>query len=108
MNVPAGVTASTDPDGATAAGICAASGVAAGGTTVAKFSAAAGATPGQLRMGVIKAEGFAAGEFATAKLTFGATVPDASVFTVAGTLIVSDINGNPISGLTVTPSIQVR
>jgi hypothetical protein len=107
MNLPAGVTAKADAAGATEAGICNASGLAGGGTTVAKFTATAGAAPGQLRMAVIKAEGFNVGEFVTANLDFTGDAPAASGFTVA-TLSVTDINGNTISGMTVAPAVQIK
>jgi hypothetical protein len=75
-----------------------ASGVAAAGTTVAKFTAA---PAGQLRIAVIKPQGFTTGEFATATLNFTGTAPTASSITLVGTPVVADLNGNTISGLTI-------
>jgi hypothetical protein len=107
VNLPAGVVAKADTSGATEAGICNATGLAAGGTTVAKFSAASGATPAQIRMAVIKADGFASGEFVTTNLDFSGTAPTAGDFTIAAAFV-SDINGVTVSGLTVVPTVQIK
>ena len=104
MNLPAGVTCKADADGTAQAGTVTASGVAANGTPVAKFTAPSG----QLRIAVIKAQGFTTGEFATANLDFTGTAPAASGFTVVGAPVVSDLNGNPITGLTVTSALQIK
>jgi hypothetical protein len=101
INLPAGVTCSAATDGTTASGVVTASGLAGGGTPVAKFVAAAGSTPGQIRIGVIKADGFNVGEFATVNVNFTSDAPAASSFTVAGTPVIADLNGNTISGLTI-------
>jgi hypothetical protein len=101
INLPAGVTCSAATDGTTASGVVTASGLAVGGTPVAKFVAAAGSTPGQIRIGVIKADGFNVGEFATVNVNFTSDAPAASSFTVAGTPVMADLNGNTISGLTI-------
>jgi len=107
MNLPAGVTAKADAAGATLTGICNATGGAAGGTTLAKFTAASGTTPSQVRLAVIKADGFTAGEFATANLDFTGAAPAASAFTVVS-VSATDINGVTISGITVAPAVQIK
>lgn len=101
VNLRSGVSCKSDSDGTTQSGVVKASGVALNGTAVAKFTAASGATPGQIKMAVIKAEGFTAGEFVTVTIDFTGDAPKASDFTIAGTPSIVDVNGVPISGLTI-------
>lgn len=107
MNLPEGVTARADSAGATEAGVVAASGDAQGGTAVAKYTDASGSTPGQVRAAVVKAQGFTTGEFVTINCDFTGTAPTAAGFTVAA-LSVTDVNGVAITGLSVTPAVQIQ
>jgi hypothetical protein len=101
INLPAGVTCGAAADGTTATGVVTASGAADKVASVGKFTAASGAFPGQLRINAINASGFNVGEFATANVNFTGSAPAASSFTLVGAPVVVDLNGNPISGLTI-------
>lgn len=107
MNLPAGVTAKADTAGLPDSGIVVVSGAAAGGFVGAKYTAASGSAPGQIKIAVIKADGFNGGEFVTVNFDFTGDPPAASGFTVAA-LSVVDLNGVTISGLAVTPAVQIR
>lgn len=101
VNLRSGTSCKSDSDGTTQAGVVKTSGVAANGTAVAKFTTASGVTPAQVKMAVIKAEGFNAGEFVTVTLDFTGDAPKASDFTIAGTPSIVDVNGVAINGLTI-------
>jgi hypothetical protein len=107
LNLPPGVTAKADKTGATQAGVVVPSGVAQGAISVAKFTPGEGAAAGQVRIAIIKTDGFGAGEFVRVKLDVNGSPPRESDFSTAG-LSVTDINGATISGLTATPSLQIR
>ena len=107
INFPAGVKVNTvAATGEAAEGVVAASGIAAGINTLAtgKFTPAAGATPAQLRIGLINTAGFGLGEFVTIKfdLDSGGSFPaSATAFSVAG-FEADGLSGAPLSGISVS------
>lgn len=104
INFPAGVGVTADPaTGETAAGAVTISGGARVGSNmvVGKFSPASGATPAQLRIGLINAAGFGLGEFARVRIDLlaGGTFPaNASAFSVAD-FAAKDLNGSLLNGI---------
>lgn len=107
VNLPAGVTVKANSSGVPDTGIVVVSGAATGGFVGAKYTAATGSAPGQIKIAVIKADGFNGGEFVTVNCDFSGDPPAAGGFTVAA-LSVVDLNGVTISGLTATPAVQIR
>lgn len=107
LNLPPGVTAKADRTGATLAGVVVHSGKAQGAISVGKFTPAAGAASGQVRVAVIKADGFGTGEFATLNLDIAGAPPATTDFSTTA-MSVTDINGRVINGLTASLALRVR
>lgn len=114
VQLPAGVTCRADATGLTDAGSVLASGSAQGGVLLGNFTAAAGGTPGQVKLAVIPnlnsatTAGFATGEFATLNLDFSGAAPSVGDFTISGLNVVDFTSGQVINGLTATVAVQIR
>jgi hypothetical protein len=106
VNLPAGITAKADAaTGETQTGVVVASGNALGSTIVAKYTPATASQAGSIRGGLINTTGFAPGEFVTLNLDIGGAVPGVSNFSTSG-LIVTDVNGVTVSGLSAALALQ--
>ena len=110
VNLPAGVTLRTVPGSQeTAGGVVAASGVALSGTmTSALYTGATGTWPGRVRIMAVNANGFTTGQYCT----MNGTIAPGSVVTALGfsfaDFSASDQNGNVISGLTPSFTLEIR
>jgi len=95
VNLPAGVSVQADPaTGMVTSPVLMPSGQwEVGSIALAEYEPAAGAIPGTVRVGLINAAGFAAGEFArlTCEVVEGSS-PNASSFPIGG-LVVTDLSG---------------
>jgi hypothetical protein len=107
LNLPPGVTVQAAPTGLVAEGVMVPSGVAQGSLAAARFIPAAGPQPAQLRVALIKAVGFGAGEVATFHFDIKGTVPRPDDFSVAG-LKVTDARGASLSGVTATLGLKIE
>ena len=109
VSFPAGVTVDADAaTGEAAAGAVSVSGPAAAGSNtlvVAKFTPAAGGASAELRIGLVNPTGFALGECATInfKVDTAADMPGSKTVFQVTTTTVSDVQGNPLNGITVQP-----
>ena len=103
VSLPSGVTvASTANPPETDAGVAVASGEATSNSTIlATYVPPSGTTPAKARLLIANTSGFVVGEFVTVNgdITAGNTPQAADFFVTSFT--VSDLNGSPISGLTV-------
>ena len=97
VTLPTGVTVAKQADNSAADGVVVASGAAAGAGALLEVNAA---TAGQLTLGIISTNGFAAGEFVTIKADVAAGFfPKPSDFSATINDQVSDTNGTSISGV---------
>jgi hypothetical protein len=101
--LPAGVKVKADATtGEAAAEVVTVSGVAAASANklvAAKFTPAAGGTPGQLHILLISSEGFGPGEFATVRFEVeGGTFPKADAFSVTG-FTARGLSGSELKGV---------
>jgi len=107
LNLPPGVTAKADKTSETMPGVVVTSGVAQGVQSVAKYTPAADGAPAQVRLVLLKLDGFGTGEFATVHLDINGQAPLEKDFSAANVTI-SDTNGKTINGLTTTLALQVK
>ena len=107
VNLPTGVTAKADKTSETIPGVVVTSGVAKGVQSVAKFTPGTDGAPAQLRMVLLKLDGFGTGEFATINLDISGSTPLVNNFSTTN-MTISDTNGKTINGLTSTLALQVK
>jgi hypothetical protein len=106
--LPAGVKVNADAaTGEAAAEVVTVSGVAATSANklvAAKFTPAAGGTPGQLHILLISSEGFGPGEFATVRFEVeGGTFPKVDAFSVTG-FTARGLTGSELKGISALPA----
>jgi hypothetical protein len=105
LNLPAGVTVTTNSDGSVASGVVVASGVAQNNSTfVSTYTAASGSTGATLAITVASTSvaGFGTGEFVTVNTNIGSGYnPQATDFSLTN-FEPGDLSGNLVTGLTAT------
>lgn len=110
VTLPSGVTVKnqTNPP-ETDAGVVVTSALAVSNSTLlSTYTAASGATKGAVRVIIANSNGFGTGEFVTVNCNIAAgSSPTASDFSVSN-LLVKDLNGTTINGLTATITADIR
>jgi hypothetical protein len=110
VTLPAGVTVRTDPSGAVANGVVTVSGVAAPGIVISVYTPASGGSPATLALSMASTAttGFGTGEFVTVTCNRASGIsPQFADFALTG-FNPFDLNGNPVTGLTVGAIVELK